>query len=71
MFVAEGCLAIDQDDIQTVLQVKILQTVVEQQSVHVEFFEGVQPGLHSILVHDHRHSPEIRSEHIRFITGRR
>ena len=52
-------------------KVKILQTVVEQQSVDVEFFEGVQPGLHSILIHHDRDAPEIRGEHIWFVTRRR
>ena len=71
VLVAKGCLAIDQDDIQAVLEVKILQTIIEQQSIYAELFEGVQPGLHSILIHNNRYAPEIRGEHIRFIARRR
>src|SRR5215469_12624943 len=71
MLIAEGCLTIDQHNVEPMFQVKILQTVVEQKSVNVEFLQRMQPRLHPILVDHYCYSREIGSEHIRFVSGHR
>src|SRR5437773_8525240 len=52
-FISERRLPIDQYDIEPMLEVKILQTIVEQQGIGVHFFNREEPALDSILVDQH------------------
>src|SRR5438132_3739346 len=49
-FVSKRRLPIDQHNIEPMFEMKILQTVVEQQSVGVHFFYGEQAALDPVLV---------------------
>ena len=54
MLVAERLLAVNQHHVVTAAaQFPVLKTVVEQQCVAAEFFNGVTAGLHAVLVHQH------------------
>ncbi len=62
--VAKGIGLVDEQQVEPALERKILKTVVEDQRVAAEFFDGVGAGLHAVLVHEHDHAGEIAREHV-------
>ena len=68
-FVAEGRLAVDQDDINPVTQALVLQSVVEEQDVTVEMAQSVESAFDPVLVNQHADAWEILGQHVRFVPG--
>ena len=69
ILVSEWCLSIDQHDVEPVFQMEILQTVVEEQRVGLQFFDGEEPAFHPVLVHEHDHVLQIIRQHVRLVAG--
>jgi hypothetical protein len=67
MAVGEGRLAIDQHDVDALLQPQELQPVVEQQRVGPVLADGMEPALHPVLVDEHQHVLEVGREHERLV----
>ena len=69
VFVAEGGLAVDQHEIQPVLEGKVLEAVVEDERVRAEVFDGVPAGLDAVLVHEHDDAGQVGGEHEGLVAG--
>src|SRR5438874_4500902 len=68
-FVPERRLPINQHDIEPMLEVEILQTVVEQQSIGVHFFNREEPALDAILVDQYGHVFQVVRQHVGLVSG--
>ena len=47
----------------------VLKTIIEQQRVAAEFFNGVSAAFHAVFVHQHDDVFEIGREHVRLVAG--
>ena len=67
-FISERRLPIDQHNIEPMLQMEILQTVIEQQGIGFPFFDREEAALYPILVDEHDHIFQVMREHVRFVS---
>ena len=64
ILVSKRRLPIDQHDVEPVFQVQILQAVIEQERVGLEFLDREQAALYPVLVDEHDHVFQIVREHV-------
>ena len=64
VFVAEGGLAVDEHDVEPVLEMDELHAVIEQQRVAAHFVDGVKAARDAVFIHEHDHVLEIHREHV-------
>ena len=69
VLVAEGRLLIDQDDVEAVLEMKVLQSVIQQERVGLEFFDRKQAAFDPILVDQHDDVLQVIREHVGLVAG--
>ncbi len=62
--VAEGGLAVDQDDVEPLLEREVLEAVVEQEGIGAEMFHRVEAALHPVAVDQHHHVPQVLGQHV-------
>jgi hypothetical protein len=67
--IAEGGVAVDEDDVETAAEAEVLETVVEEERVAVEFADGPAAGFDAVFVDDDGDAGEIAGEHPWFVAG--
>src|SRR5205085_1163513 len=70
MLVSKGRLPIDQDNVEPVFEVKVLETVVEEERIGLEFLNRVEAALHPVLVHENNDILQVVRQHVRLVTRR-
>ena len=67
-FVAERLLPVHQNNVlPPAPQFPILEPIIQQQCVAPEFFNGITPTFHPVLIHQHDHVFEIGGQHVRLV----
>ena len=69
MFVPEGRLAVDKDNVDPVTETLVLEPVVEEQDVAAEMTQSVEPTFDPVFVDKHADARKVLGEHMRFIPG--
>ncbi len=67
--VPEGILAVDQEEIETVAEAKVLVTVVEEKGIRAVVADGVAGGFDSVRIHKDGNAGKVAGEHEGFIAG--
>lgn len=70
VFVAEGLLSIDEDDVHAAAaEFPVLESVIEQECIAAEGFDGVAAGFDAVFIDEDDHVLEVGGEHIGFVAG--
>ena len=69
VFIAEGCLPVDQDQIIATVKFKILQTVIQKKQVTAQFGDCMTSAGDAILFYHHSHPSKVLGQHEGFIPG--
>ncbi len=70
VFVAEGLLSIDEDDIHAAApEFPILESVIEEECIAAEGFDGVAAGFDAVFIHEDDDVLEVGGEHVGFVAG--
>jgi hypothetical protein len=67
--VPEGILAVDQEEIETVAEAKVLVTVVEKKGIRAVVADGVAGGFDSVRIHQDGNAGKVAGEHEGFVAG--
>ncbi len=60
---------IHQQNIDVGFQTQVLESVIQNQRIGVEFLNGIESGFHPVLIHEDSHLFQIGGQHVRFVTG--
>ena len=61
--------AVDENDVEPVLESQVLEAVVKNECIAVEFSDSVLAAFNPVLVDDNRNILEVSSKHVRFVAG--
>jgi hypothetical protein len=69
VFVSEGGVTIDEDNIEAMAEAEVLEAVIEEDGIDLVFADGGEPALHAVLVDEDDDVLEVIGEHVRFVAG--
>ena len=69
MLIAEGVLAIDEEEVEAIAEAEVLETVVEKKGIGLVVADGVACGFDAIGIDEDGHAREVASEHEGFVAG--
>ena len=67
--VAEGVLAVDEEEIEAVAEAEVLEAVIEEEGVGLVVADGVAGGFDAVGVDEDGNAWEVAGEHKGFVAG--